>query len=42
MSNARDLATAGAQILVAGSAIFEASDPIQAVRALRSASEVSK
>ncbi len=42
VSNAGDLATAGAQILVAGSAIFEAPDPIQAVRALRSASEVSK
>jgi ribulose-phosphate 3-epimerase len=42
MSNAADLAAAGAQILVAGSAIFEAPDPVQAVRALRSASEVSK
>ena len=42
VSNAGDLAGAGAQILVAGSAIFDAADPIQAVRDLRSASEVSK
>jgi len=42
VSNAGDLAEAGAQILVAGSAIFDAADPIQAVRDLRSASEVPK
>jgi ribulose-phosphate 3-epimerase len=42
VSNAGDLASAGAQILVAGSAIFDAADPIQVVRDLRSASEVSK
>jgi ribulose-phosphate 3-epimerase len=40
ISNAGDLAAAGAQILVAGSAIFEAADPVQAIRALRGASEV--
>jgi ribulose-phosphate 3-epimerase len=42
VSNAGDLATAGAQILVAGSAIFDAPDPVQVVHDLRSASEVSK
>jgi ribulose-phosphate 3-epimerase len=40
ISNAGDLAAAGAQVLVAGSAIFEAADPVQAIRALRGASEV--
>jgi ribulose-phosphate 3-epimerase len=40
ISNAGDLASAGAQVLVAGSAIFEAADPAQAIRALRGASEV--
>jgi len=40
ISNAGDLAAAGAQVLVAGSAIFEAADPAQAIRALRGASEV--
>ncbi len=42
VSNAGELARAGADVLVAGSAIFEASDPGAAIRALRSASEVSK
>ncbi len=36
------LAQAGADILVAGSAIFGAQDPAQAVKDLRSASEVLK
>ena len=36
------LAQAGATILVAGSAVFSAQDPAQAVKDLRSASEVSK
>ena len=36
------LARAGADVLVAGSAIFGSTDPGQAVRDLRSASEVSK
>mgnify|MGYP003300377387 CR=1 FL=1 len=36
------LAQAGATILVAGSAIFGAQDPAQAVKDLRSASEVVK
>jgi ribulose-phosphate 3-epimerase len=36
------LAQAGATILVAGTAIFGAQDPAQAVKDLRSASEVSK
>ena len=40
ISNAGDLAEAGAQVLVAGSAIFDAADPAQALRALRGASEV--
>jgi ribulose-phosphate 3-epimerase len=40
ISNAGDLAAAGAQVLVAGSAIFDAADPAQAIRALRGASEV--
>ncbi len=40
--NAGDLARAGADVLVAGSAIFATADPAQAVRALRSASEVAK
>jgi ribulose-phosphate 3-epimerase len=40
ISNAGDLAAAGAHVLVAGSAIFEAADPAQAIRALRGASEV--
>ena len=41
LSNAADLAAAGAQVLVAGSAIFAAPDPGAVVRALRSASQVS-
>ena len=39
---ARLLAQAGATILVAGSAIFGAQDPAQAVKDLRSASKVLK
>lgn len=39
---AGDLVRAGADVLVAGSAIFGAPDPAVAVRALRSASEVPK
>jgi ribulose-phosphate 3-epimerase len=41
-SNAALLAQAGARVLVAGSAIFGAADPGQAVKDLRSASEVAK
>jgi ribulose-phosphate 3-epimerase len=41
-ANAAALARAGAGVLVAGSAIFGAADPGEAVRALRSASEVAK
>ena len=41
-NNACPLAQAGATILVAGSAIFCAQDPAQAVKDLRSASEVLK
>jgi len=41
-SNAAALAEAGAAVLVAGSAIFGAQDPAEAVRILRSASEVAK
>jgi ribulose-phosphate 3-epimerase len=41
-SNAAPLAQAGARVLVAGSAIFGAADPGQAVKDLRSASEVAK
>jgi len=40
--NAAALAEAGASVLVAGSAIFGSQDPGQAVKALRSASEVAK
>jgi ribulose-phosphate 3-epimerase len=40
--NAGPLVQAGATILVAGSAIFGAQDPAQAVKDLRSASEASK
>jgi ribulose-phosphate 3-epimerase len=40
--NAGPLAQAGAAILVAGSAIFGAQDPAQAVKDLRSASEAAK
>ena len=40
--NAAALAEAGATVLVAGSAIFGAQDPGEAVRILRSASEVAK
>lgn len=40
--HAAPLAQAGAKVLVAGSAIFGAADPGQAVRELRSASEVVK
>jgi ribulose-phosphate 3-epimerase len=41
-TNAAALAQAGAQVLVAGSAIFGVADPGEALRALRSASEVAK
>jgi ribulose-phosphate 3-epimerase len=41
-ANAAALAQAGAGVLVAGSAIFGAADPAEAVRALRSAAEVVK
>jgi ribulose-phosphate 3-epimerase len=40
--NAAALAEAGAAVLVAGSAIFGTQDPAEAVRILRSASEVAK
>jgi ribulose-phosphate 3-epimerase len=40
--NAGRLAAAGATVLVAGSAIFGATDPTQEVRTLRNASEVAK
>ena len=40
--NAGALASAGASVLVAGSAVFGAPDPGAAVRAIRSASEVAK
>jgi len=41
-SRAADLVRAGADVLVAGTAVFGAPDPVQAVNDLRSASEVSK
>jgi ribulose-phosphate 3-epimerase len=41
-ANAAALVRAGARVLVAGSAIFGAPDPGEAVRALRSAAEVGK
>ena len=41
-SRAAALAEAGADILVAGTAVFGAPDPVQAVKDIRSASEVSK
>lgn len=41
-ANAAALARAGAGILVAGSAIFGAPDPAEAVRTLRSVAEVAK
>ena len=41
-SRAGALAEAGASVLVAGSSVFGTPDPAQAVRDLRSASEVSK
>jgi ribulose-phosphate 3-epimerase len=41
-SRAAALAEAGADILVAGTAVFGAPDPVQAVKDLRSASEVPK
>ena len=41
-SRAAALAKAGADILVAGTAVFGAPDPVQAVKDIRSASEVSK
>ena len=41
-ANAGALAKAGADVLVAGTAIFGAADPSQAVRKLRDASEVLK
>jgi ribulose-phosphate 3-epimerase len=40
--NAGALVQAGASVLVAGSAVFGSPDPAQAVRELRSASEVAK
>jgi ribulose-phosphate 3-epimerase len=42
LGNAALLAEAGAGVLVAGSAIFGAPDPAEAVQALRNASEVAK
>ena len=42
LANAAELARAGADVLVAGSAIFGAADPGSALRALRSAAEVAK
>jgi ribulose-phosphate 3-epimerase len=42
LANAAALARAGADVLVAGSAIFGAKDPGEAVHVLRSASEVAK
>jgi len=42
LGNAARLAEAGAGVLVAGSAIFGAPDPAEAVLALRNASEVAK
>jgi ribulose-phosphate 3-epimerase len=41
-ANAATIAKAGAEVLVAGSAIFGVADPAEAVRALRNASEVAK
>ena len=41
-SQAAALAEAGADILVAGTAVFGAPDPVQAVKDIRSAAEVSK
>jgi len=41
-SRAAALVEAGADILVAGTAVFGAPDPVQAVKDIRSASEVSK
>ena len=41
-SRAAPLAEAGADILVAGTAVFGAPDPVQAVKDIRSAAEVSK
>ena len=41
-SRAAALAEAGAHILVAGTAVFGAPDPVQAVKDIRSAAEVSK
>ncbi len=41
-SRAAALAEAGADILVAGTAVFGAPDPVQAVKDIRSAAEVSK
>jgi ribulose-phosphate 3-epimerase len=41
-SRAADLVRAGADVLVAGTAVFGAPDPVQAVNDLRSASEVSE
>jgi ribulose-phosphate 3-epimerase len=41
-SRAKALVQAGADVLVAGSAVFGTPDPAQAVRDLRSASEVAK
>jgi ribulose-phosphate 3-epimerase len=42
LANVAPLAQAGADVLVAGSAIFGAPDPAEAVHALRSAAEVAK
>jgi ribulose-phosphate 3-epimerase len=42
LEHARPLAEAGASVLVAGSAIFEASDPADMVKKMRSAAESSR
>jgi len=42
LTNAADLARAGASVLVAGSSVFGAPNPGEAVRRLRSAAEVAK
>ena len=42
LDKAAPLAQAGAGIVVAGSAVFGAQDPAQAVKDLRSASDASK
>jgi ribulose-phosphate 3-epimerase len=39
MKNARDLVAAGADVLVAGNAVFKAPDPAQAIRDLQAEME---